>query len=367
MNPPFSHNGRRGLRIPAPCVALASSFSLVAGGCGQGCEERAAGTSLQSSREERAPLERGGPFPSDEAVEPECPVAGMTLIPASPPDVRLGSERSCSQFPNILMAGPHAIDRFCMSTFPFPGEGAWWAPPPEAPEAQRLSYDEVLRIDRLLRERFGLRLCSAEEYLWAGAGPENRRFPYGSERIHQRCSEDADGTANDGYRLVLGEEDCPSWAGVQGIGLRNTWAVLDESTRAQANAAFDLANTPTGCAYPPAELKALPAALELIVMGAVSGTDENPGNMSGDLFGFHHHAFPGAFYDAPPNEQGEWQDDLIWVCAAPRAFDPAVSDRWRRARGRFYAAGDFDALWDERPLEASGGREESGTGPALGR
>lgn len=286
-----------------------------------------------------------------EATDPTCPVAGFVHVPGSGGPVALGSD-DCTNFPNLARRGEYVVAPVCVETFPFPGvEGEVFAPHNDSPEPLRLAASEVAALDQALQARFGLRLCTASEYLWVAAGPENLPYTYGYQKVAGRCAEDADGAVNDGYQLPIGADPtCRSWAGVRDIGTRNTWVRLDDQARAVLDQALADGLAGRGCDFFPNAGwtgQRLAPELDLLVFGAWRGRPEEPesvGNMSGDSFGLHWHVAPGAFFDAAPQPEGQWSDDLLRLCADPGPYDPERDADWQAARLRFWREADYQAL-----------------------
>jgi hypothetical protein len=108
------------------------------------------------------------------------------------------------------------LPSFWMDRFPFPGvEGASWFD-------DGLNQAGVVAMASLLAP-FGRRPCTVSELLYAAAGPDNHRHPYGDGSFDPDACEPDDQSPQD-----LGSHpDCESALGLMDFQVRSTWATLD--------------------------------------------------------------------------------------------------------------------------------------------
>jgi len=265
---------------------------------------------------------RGEPEPQADVAS--CP-PGMTLLPAVQA-VSLGEDdpkvaRECGCMPHMMLAREFSVDAFCIATHPFPGEGQPW--PTRAPGGL-LNYGKARKIGEKLAE-YDRRLCSYAEVLYASAGSENRRFPWGDE-YELLCEPN--------YQKpkapIGGHAGCRTPEGVFDLGARATWVTLDPETRAALEAQFE------------AELE----DGELVVSG-MHGPD-GEGFAAPNNYGVHAHVISIGSFDVGRYPGDLWLDAGLRVCADPHRPDPEVEERWRAVREAFAATEDYGVLWQLR-------------------
>lgn len=200
---------------------------------------------------------------------------------------------------------------FCVAEYPFPNRaGVPWP-------ADGLRIDQLPAVEARV-EPFGRRLCTVDELLLVGAGPDNWRHPHDpARRLPGRCEpyDLAEG-------MVLGAyAGCVNAQGVHDLGVRSSWARINDPAIARDLRAGWL--TDRGPSVP---LPDLPYA----VWGGTARDDTfyAPGN-----FGIHTHGIEGPFVD-----------DGLRLCATPR---PSWrDDGWSTEVDAFIEHSRFDAWLD---------------------
>lgn len=111
------------------------------------------------------------------------------------------------------------LEPYCVDRFPVPGrEGDTWP-------QDGLSWDQVAQLEELL-PRYGRRLCSVAELLYAAAGPDNFRLPY-----HPSAYEEGTCDIEGNTPSPIGSyPDCTSPFGVRDFMVRSSWATFDPFT-----------------------------------------------------------------------------------------------------------------------------------------
>jgi hypothetical protein len=217
--------------------------------------------------------------------------------------------------PNDLIA-QHLLDLkgYCIARWPAPGvRGASWPDDGLSASVVELLEEEIAR--------FGVRLCSVSELLFASAGPDNARLPstaHGSKAA-------AGCETNDQSPRPLGSfPDCASVFGVEDFRVRSSWARLD----AQMAAALS------------AQREALtPAAGGLAIWG---GTPRPDTYYAPNNFGVHFHGDDPAAY----------LDDSVRFCADPGLMSSPQAAAYTAWVAVFAAAPRYAALVSDGPLEA---------------
>lgn len=259
--------------------------------------------------------------PSD--GDPGCPM-GMKHV-AAPGEVVLGEDDpqrvfDCACDPNTVLEATWTLERdYCIATWPFPGKG--YRVPTRDPEGH-LAYGEVKRIAAIL-PRYGRRLCSFKEVLFAAAGRENRRFPWGDE-WRDVC---------DSYKEPVGTigawPECVTPEGVFELGVRSTWATLDAQAERHLEAGYDVGLDPG----------------DLAVTGLSS--EQRAGLAALTNYGIHCHVNACGTYDRGVEGGLDWSDDALRVCADPGPADPAKDAAWAALRARFAEVEDYAVFWTE--------------------
>jgi hypothetical protein len=221
-----------------------------------------------------------------------CPYGMLDLGPG---EAWLGAEQ-VSRAPNEIPLMEVRVERYCIGELPFPGqEGDPW------PE-YGLAFREVAAWEALLL-RYGRRLCTPEELLWAtAAGPAN--LPHGPGPAHWALCEPHD-----------------DWERVAPLGHRpgcvNPWGLRDLdvfSSWARASAEVDRVRD---------ERRPRPWAV-------VGGTNRGDTFYAPSNFGVHTHG----------PADGPYFDDQLRICADPGAHgDDAAWDLFVQAAAN---QGSFD-------------------------
>lgn len=127
----------------------------------------------------------------------------------------------------IIPATNFAVGDFYIDGYPFPGvAGADWFT-----DGTRHNTIEALE---LTLAQYGRRVCAISELMYAAAGPDNLRYPYGNQWIDRVCDPD------DANPQPIGTyTDCKSPLGIHDFQVRSTWgrmgdqliAVMSETTQ----------------------------------------------------------------------------------------------------------------------------------------
>ncbi len=255
----------------------------------------------------------------------------MTAVPEA--TVLLGEHdpthiEECGCGDNQVLETEYALDAFCIETHPFPGEGL---PLPTREGHGTLAYGDVLDVDRILT-RYGRRLCTFAEVLYASAGDANRRFPWGDE-YEDRCEPDHRHPTG----LIGGYPACVTPEGVVDLGVRASWARLDPVSRRWFEDQFDVSVAPG----------------ELVVTGA-HDPDELP-FFAPNNYGVHAHVHAGGLFDVGRFPGIEWMDDGLRTCADfGTTLAPGVEDDWDAVRVAFGEHQTYDLLWAAGPPAGAG-------------
>ncbi|MEC7947537.1 MAG: hypothetical protein VX265_08185 [Myxococcota bacterium] len=111
------------------------------------------------------------------------------------------------------------LEPYCVDRFPLPGrEGDAWP-------QDGLSWSQVEQLAELL-PRYGRRLCSVSELLFAASGPENWRLPYHPSTYEAGICDIEANTPSP----IGSHPDCASPLGARDFMVRSSWATLDPFT-----------------------------------------------------------------------------------------------------------------------------------------
>ncbi len=209
----------------------------------------------------------------------------------------------------VIPVSSFVIQDFYIDRYPFPGVAgeAWYT--------DGARHNTIVALDNTLGD-FGRRVCTITELLFAAAGPENQRYPYGNG-THDPSACDPD----DSNPAPIGTyENCRSPTGVHDFQVRSTWGVLDDQVVAALEGTEQIDGFPEPYVY--------------AVWGGTSRTDTfyAPNN-----YGFHTHA---------TDAEDRYLDDGFRVCAGPdtpTAAQDLAYDRWLTDALR---AGSFEALFE---------------------
>lgn len=108
-----------------------------------------------------------------------------------------------------------SLDPYCIGAFPLPGQLG------EEYLSDGLNVGQAEALDDLLAD-YGRRVCTVSELLYAAAGPDNQRYPYGTDYDASICGTEAFFPAPLGAR-----PDCISPVGAKDFGVRSSWSFLD--------------------------------------------------------------------------------------------------------------------------------------------
>lgn len=127
------------------------------------------------------------------------------------------------EYRTVITAHEFDLDDFLIDRYPFPGvEGGEWLND-GATRATLVALEENLL-------EFGRRPCTISELLYAAAGPDNNRYPYGNDYDASACDPDDENPAPMGTYA-----GCQSVFGVRDFQVRSTWGTLDDDVRAVLN------------------------------------------------------------------------------------------------------------------------------------
>ena len=125
--------------------------------------------------------------------------------------------------PSVLEAFPGTVlplystslEPYCIGAFPLPGQLG------DDYLSDGLNVGQAEGLDELLTA-YGRRVCTVSELLFAAAGPDNLRYPYGPDYDASACGTEAF------FPPPLGARpDCVSPSGARDFGVRSSWAFLD--------------------------------------------------------------------------------------------------------------------------------------------
>ena len=208
----------------------------------------------------------------------------------------------------IMPASNYEIADYYIDRYPFPGiAGADWF-------TDGTRHNTIEALDATLAD-FGRRVCDISELMYAAAGPNNHRYPYGDGFTWgDACDPD------DMNPSPIGSfPDCVSALGIRDFQVRSTWGRLDDTTVAVMQETTQHGNFPNDLIY--------------AVWGGTSRDDTfyAPSN-----FGFHTHERLA---------EDLYLDDGFRVCAdeEPTNNEEIAYSRWLE---RAIEAGSYEALFD---------------------
>lgn len=192
----------------------------------------------------------------------------------------------------VIPAAELTITGFMVEVYPFPGyEGLEWS-------NDGMDWAQAERMEALLAQ-YGRRLCTVSELLLASSGRDNWRYP-----THPDVFQAGDCDPDDEDPSPLGTYgQCVSSKGVRDLGVRSSWALLDEPLKGLMEA--ELATID----------ESLPGDARLAVWGGTSRrtTAHAPTN-----FGIHF----------PPPELGPALNQSVRVCADVPGTTPSEDEAW---------------------------------------
>ncbi len=237
-----------------------------------------------------------------------CP-ADFIEIPAAS-ELRLGeSDQALLQQygPNDTI-GLMTMDTagYCIARWPAPGvKGAEWP-------TDGLSFESVGRLESMIA-RFGIRLCTVAELLYAASGPDNRRYP-----SEAHTGEPVLGCERDDQspRPIGSFPHCASPFGVEDLSVRSSWSRLDAYTAAALAQQREALTPPAG---------------GLAIWGGTARTDTYyaPNN-----YGVHFHG----------QEETPYSDDSVRFCADLGSVSPESEQLLAAWLGVFSATPTFAAV-----------------------
>ncbi len=262
----------------------------------------------------------GGPDDEEEdtgTAAPPIEVGGSELVGIGAVTTELGEEDLLiisryggdgSENQTIIPHSSLSLDPFWIDRYPFPGlEGQDWF-------VDGLSHEMVSQLDDWLGD-YGRRACTVSELLYAAAGRDNQRYPYGDGSFDiNACDPD------DSNPEPLGTyTTCESPLGIRDFQVRSTWAQLD------AQMLDVMMATPQQPGFPGDYTHA--------VWGGTSRTDTfySPNN-----FGFHVHDVLDEAY----------VDDGFRVCAGPDAPTDEQNTAYAYWLEDVIMAGSYEALFE---------------------
>jgi hypothetical protein len=260
----------------------------------------------------------GGGGDDEDTAEPashDCP-AGMIEIDGGRYSVGERNPTTVEQYTGtVIPATTVRLEPYCVDRFPVPGrEGDTW------PE-DGLNWDQVAQLEDLL-PRYGRRLCSVSELLFAAAGPDNWRLPY-----HPSAQEDGVCDIEGNTPSPIGSyPDCVSPFGVRDFMVRSSWATFDPFTYGAVRPQWD---------------NDFPGEGVYAIYGGTAATDTffAPSN-----YGIHFYG-PG---------DPSYTTDGLRTCAAVGVPDAAIDDAWAAQMAALAENGSL-ATWIEN-LAAGAGR-----------
>ena len=211
------------------------------------------------------------------------------------------------EYRTIIPAQDFELTDFWIDRYPFPGvvDAEWFT--------DGATHDTITALHAGLSD-FGRRPCTIAELLYAAAGPNNNRYPYGNEYDASACEPD-----DENPQPIGTFSRCKSVHGVQDFQVRATWGILDEQTLNALNSGGDQ--------------QPISADLDYAIWGGTSRTDtiQAPTN-----FGFHQHG----------DDPTRYLDDGFRVCAdqQPTTNQNLAYNRWRQ---RAIDAGSYQGFLTE--------------------
>ena len=259
----------------------------------------------------------GGGFVGQQAEDTQAPKLGEGLVAITGAEVVLGEtdDEAWSEFfgregeyRTIIPAHAFVVDDFYIDRFPFPGvDGANWF-------TDGAHHSTIEALDAKLAD-FGRRACTIPELLYAAAGPDNLRYPYGDAHVSGRCDGDDTNPEPIGTFTL-----CESDFGVRDFMVRATWGRIDDQTREAIDGTGDHEQISEDLEY-----------------GVYGGTSRSDTIQAHSNFGFHTHAKEG---------EDRYLDDGFRICAdsTPSTNQDAAFERWR---ANAVEAGSFAAMYGQ--------------------
>jgi hypothetical protein len=246
-----------------------------------------------------------------EAEDFDCP-AGMIELDGGSHSLGERNPTNAEQWAGtVIPVTTIRLEPYCVDRFPVPGrEGDTWT-------GDGLSWDQVAQLEALL-PRYGRRLCSVSELLYAAAGPENWRLPYHPSAFEEGVCDIEANTPS-----AMGSyPDCSSPTGARDFMVRSSWATFDPFTYGAVRPQWD---------------NDFPGEGVYAIYGGTSAQDTffAPSN-----YGVHFYG-PG---------DPSYTTDGLRTCSAVGVPQAAVDDAWA-AQMAALAAGGSLATWIET-LEA---------------
>ncbi len=274
--------------------ALVVVLGVILGACG--AEEPKTGSAVQSG------AVVGAGDGGDEDVPANCPVGMVEIAPATVILGEWSEDRIELYLGQVLVEREYVLDGYCIDQFPFPGRrGDAWT-------TDELSWSGIETFSALA-EAHGRRLCTVAELVYAGAGPENWRYPYDEVGFQDGLCDPSDVTPVDPIGAL---PTCTSPHGVQDFMVRSTWGVLDEQSGEDLRAFY---RTDTGGTLIPGD-----------GVYAVWGGSSSQGTFyAPDNYGVH-------FYG--PEDPG-YINESVRSCAPIGVPAPEVDDAWAAVQAAF--------------------------------
>ena len=234
-------------------------------------------------------------------------IEGRTVPLGETDEVILAQFSAEGEHQTIIPVASFAINDFYISTYPFPDiRGVDWF-------TDGTRHNTIEALDLTLAQ-YGRRVCTISELMYAAAGPENNRFPYGNTWTDHIC--DPDDTNPDPVGTWTG---CVSDLGIHDFQVRSSWGRLD--------------NRITAIMADTTQRGDFPGELEYAVWGGTSREDtfHAPSN-----YGFHTH---------DKLAEDLYLDDGLRVCAdaEPTSNQDIAYRRWLEVA---LTGGSYEALFD---------------------
>lgn len=259
----------------------------------------------------------GGGFVGQQAEDTQAPKLGAGLVAIDGTEVVLGEADAeewseffgqAGEYRTIIPEHAFVVDDFYIDRFPFPGvEGVEWF-------TDGAHHSTIEALDAKLAD-FGRRACTIPELLYAAAGPDNLRYPYGDAYVSGQCEGDDTNPQPIGTFTL-----CESHFGIRDFMVRGAWGRIDDQTREAIDGSGDH--------------ERLPADITYAVYGGTSRLDTIQAHSN---FGFHSHAKEG---------DDRYLDDGFRICAdgAPSTNQDLAFERWRN---NAIEAGGYAAMYGQ--------------------
>jgi len=213
-----------------------------------------------------------------------------------------------SEHQTVIPETEFALSAYWIDRYPFPGI------PDEPWFFDGLDHPTVEALDVWLAD-YGRRACTVAELLYAAAGPDNHRYPYGDGTFDASAC-DPDDTAPAAIGTYT---DCNSALGVRDFQVRSTWGRLDARTEAVMADTAQASNFPGESVY-----------------ASWGGTSRSDTFYAPSNFGFHIHDVA----DDP------YLDDGFRVCAGPNPPTDEENAAYAYWLEDAIAAGSYDGLFE---------------------